>query len=401
MRLLRSIKGALVNLIQVPLYFGPASSRTVSVLGERQTHIRCLSGWGDRIATMVLTISADGTLVSPVVLIFKGKGKQVNAEELRAYALLPNTLILWQKKAWIDSEKEMEVMKRVIVPYAGQLQTEYGANTEVLLTEDRGPGHDHVCAKVHCLTSPISPRTVVEFAKKNKVFIAMTPSDTTWALQAIDDNVGKSFRSDVEVDLEENVLMTYDFVSNPKGTMTLSDKRIAVAQAAQRTFIKWQSSTERKALILKSAIRTGLRMEIDSNYDIIRPVRYAALFLPSISYRCSFPETFGLSILPAHPLSSFVKPYYPVVPLDPFVTATATGDAATATAMGTVASAIAETGRAVARATGTRASVSASSRGLASSATASVETSTHSAVHGVYSNCHFQSPSPIGRSSFN
>lgn len=126
----------------MPLFLGSASPKTISIVGERQTHVRSIVGWGDRIATMVLTVAGDGTLVSPVVLIYRGKGKQISQAEQDEYKKLPNIVILWQKKAWIDAEKEKEVMKHVIVHYAKSKQTKYGANTELLLTQDRGPGHD-------------------------------------------------------------------------------------------------------------------------------------------------------------------------------------------------------------------------------------------------------------------
>lgn len=114
----------------------------------------------------------------------------------------------------------------------------------------------------------------------------MTPSDTTWALQAIDDNIGKTFRADFEADLEANVLMEYDFASNPRGTMEVSKKRIATAQAVQRTYAGWASSQQRKELILLAATRTGMRMQVEANYHNIQPVRSGS-FLSPCSLHCN------------------------------------------------------------------------------------------------------------------
>lgn len=92
----------------MPLSFG-ASRRTVSVAGERATHVQTPHGWEDRIATLVITFSMDGQLVLPVVLIFKGTGKRVNPEEEAVYNSLPGIVVLWQKKAWIDRYMEKKV----------------------------------------------------------------------------------------------------------------------------------------------------------------------------------------------------------------------------------------------------------------------------------------------------
>ena len=84
---------------------GPAQSRDsasiISVRGERQTHVRSIQGWGDRIATMVLGVSASGKLLD-VVLIFKGQGTRLPPIETAAYSRLKNVHVIWQKKAWID-----------------------------------------------------------------------------------------------------------------------------------------------------------------------------------------------------------------------------------------------------------------------------------------------------------
>lgn len=91
---------------------------------------------------MVLGISADGTLLDPV-LIMKGKGTRVSDEEHDAFKKLPKVKILWQEKAWIDSARQLDVVKQMIAPYVKKVNAKLGYAAEFLLALDRGPGHDH------------------------------------------------------------------------------------------------------------------------------------------------------------------------------------------------------------------------------------------------------------------
>lgn len=95
---------------------------------------------------MIPFFAMTGLLVSPLVLIFKGQGQKVTAEELAAYAALPDILVLWQKKAWIDRYLEKTVMERQVRPYVLKKKKEYEEAGKVfpgfLLFQDRGPGHD-------------------------------------------------------------------------------------------------------------------------------------------------------------------------------------------------------------------------------------------------------------------
>jgi hypothetical protein len=113
---------------------------------------------------------------------------------------------------------------------------------------------------------------VVNAALQMAVYPALTPSDTTWALQPIDDTLGKTFRADVEAELEASVLMTYDWASNEKGTMPLSQKRIATARAIQATFQRWKEDTHRVAQIQGAVRRTGVAITA-SNFHTIVPNR--------------------------------------------------------------------------------------------------------------------------------
>lgn len=72
------------NKDEVPLRFGSVSP-CLDTTGTSNVHVRSLPGWGDRIATMVPVISAEGKIFSPLVLIFRGQGN-VSTQELNFYA---------------------------------------------------------------------------------------------------------------------------------------------------------------------------------------------------------------------------------------------------------------------------------------------------------------------------
>jgi hypothetical protein len=103
----------------------------------------------------------------------------------------------------------------------------------------------------------------------------LTPSDTTWALQAIDDTIGKAFRNDVLRELEDQVLMKYDWRSNEKGTLEVKEKRKVTAKTVQTVFDRWAASNERKKQIMAACLRTGLAITL-SNAEMVVPNRYKA-----------------------------------------------------------------------------------------------------------------------------
>lgn len=108
-------------------------------------------------------------------------------------------------------------------------------------------------------------------------YVALTPSDTTWALQLVDDNRGKSFRGEID-DLTDEFLLEFDFEKNPRGTMPATQKRILMANFVNQVARKWQNSEVERTNTIGAATRTGLRMETARNFEKIVPVRFARSF---------------------------------------------------------------------------------------------------------------------------
>ena len=63
----------IVNMDQTPVYFSMSSKQTSVVIGKKTIHI-CTSANDTKHVTVVVTITADGTLL-PFTLVFKGKPK--------------------------------------------------------------------------------------------------------------------------------------------------------------------------------------------------------------------------------------------------------------------------------------------------------------------------------------
>jgi hypothetical protein len=100
---------------EVPYRFGRVKS-IVSLVGERSTHVTFPPGWEARLATLFLLGNGLGEIVL-VVVIFQGKFFNDSAKrksELEKLRLkYPNIRVLFQKKAWMDSEVLLHILKTV------------------------------------------------------------------------------------------------------------------------------------------------------------------------------------------------------------------------------------------------------------------------------------------------
>lgn len=129
---------------------------------------------------------------------------------------------------------------------------------------------------------------------KLRVYPALTPSDTTWALQPIDDTIGKTFRADVEAELETTVLMGYNWEEHEKGTMSIFEKRIATSKAVQHIFDRWGQDHRRLEQIKAAALRTGLAIT-PATLDKVVPNRCRASSSFYLNFADSLPIMARLS----------------------------------------------------------------------------------------------------------
>jgi hypothetical protein len=113
-----------LNKDEVPGYFGDPSLSIISIRGESSTKVLMIEGWGDRICTLIIMLTPLG-LIKRIGLVFKGEGKRVAADETALYDSLPFIEVFWQKKAWVDSKVELEIVRRLLVPHAKQVKKSY------------------------------------------------------------------------------------------------------------------------------------------------------------------------------------------------------------------------------------------------------------------------------------
>lgn len=155
---------------------------------------------------------------------------------------------------------------------------------------------------------------VLALAQTKKFDVVFSPSETTWAIQLTDDGRGKALRNMI-MEKFDAFLENFDFAAT-KGSISASEKRKLTARFTQEAVAAFASSEHETENTIAAAWRTGGRMEIDSNFDKIKPNR--------------FPDDFGASILPGHPNHGRAKPYVPLfLGLSPVKTTTATPTPAT------------------------------------------------------------------------
>jgi hypothetical protein len=99
-----------INKDEVPMRLG-SSSKTIGSTTDRETHVRWLPGFGDRIATLIVEIDGTGYLLD-IVIIFKGKG--MRQEQYNNY---PGIKVFYQDKAWINVQQETKWWRDVFLPY--------------------------------------------------------------------------------------------------------------------------------------------------------------------------------------------------------------------------------------------------------------------------------------------
>ena len=130
-------------MFQVPGIFGDPNTKIVSITGEGATRMTVLSGWGDRICTLVVVAKPE-RLITPMVIIFKGLGN-IRPEETAFYERLPNIKVLFQTNAWVDGPTEVKIIRLMIKPEVDQLKAKYAAAGKVypgfLLVQDNFSAH--------------------------------------------------------------------------------------------------------------------------------------------------------------------------------------------------------------------------------------------------------------------
>jgi hypothetical protein len=136
---------------------------------------------------------------------------------------------------------------------------------------------------------------VLGLARKNSIDVVLSPGDTTWAIQLVDDGRGKAVRNRI-LEKFDALLETIDFEAT-KGKISTREKRTITARFVSEAAVAFKADAAELQNTIAAAFRTGGRMEVNANFDKIKPNR--------------FPVDFGPSILEGHPNFGRSKPYVP------------------------------------------------------------------------------------------
>ena len=105
------------NMDETPMYFDLVPGKTIDRVGVKSCVIRS-TGAEKRHITVVLTVTADGSMLPPMV-IFKGKRRlKLEAPE--------GVIVCVQAKAWMDEDLMAEYLQLIWQPYVKNVASELG-----------------------------------------------------------------------------------------------------------------------------------------------------------------------------------------------------------------------------------------------------------------------------------
>jgi hypothetical protein len=225
-----------INKDEVPCPLG-GSFRQVEETGSKACHVIRIAGHGDRIATVIVAVSASGKLL-PFMLIFKGKG--INVEK---YEDVVGVHVSYQPKAWIDGMGELNYHRQVLLPYAQSLRAKYGPRAEFLLQHDNVSAHHDLAAlvylKQHCNGLSLN-----------------SPPDATVYIQAVDDTLGHLMRADALAFMD-------DELDGKEGEVwSAQRKRALTVSSFAKVFHQWTTEDRKIKMIRAACVRTGLAMSV-------------------------------------------------------------------------------------------------------------------------------------------
>ncbi len=293
-----------LNKDEVPGYFGDPAMTTISHRGEGSTKVLIPEGWGDRICTLIVTLTPNA-LHKKVGIVFRGQGKRINKKEQEFYETLKNVEIFFQPKAWVDVNIELEVVRTILVPHAKAVKRDYESRglkfPGILDVEDNFSAHlnEYVLRSSHSFNLSHSLVSRVSEAKVKAGILPMfLAAKTTDASQHVDNNNGKMIKKDVSGHFQ-TYLQDFDWESNPKGKIALRDRRMLMAKIVNTVVETFDE--KHPHLVKNTARQCGMAMTIDgSDWSSLQPALYA-----SSSFTASFknlPSALGIHRASQSPL---------------------------------------------------------------------------------------------------
>jgi hypothetical protein len=225
---------------QIPLPFVFGGTRSKNPRGEQCRVAQPGDGLDKRQATLHLTTRAEGEQIVKPVLVFRGQGVRISAQEIVQYP--DNIKVVWQPKAWVDT-----TIFRDIIDDFGEstfaLREEFG---EVMLAMDR----------LGAQTCPENQQALDDL----NVYQVLTPANCTDVTAPIDHHVGAGIKARMRV-LYEHWVEGWERAGEPK--VSASERRLLLARWVS---VAWESlQTNAESLIRQSFVETGFLLARDGS----------------------------------------------------------------------------------------------------------------------------------------
>lgn len=220
----------IMNMDETPLPFELTSTHTYAPTGLNTISIKQIrSGWGKRQATAVIWISADGQIVS-IMLIFHGEGT-VKSKEQHLYE--PGIRVEFNDKAYNNTDLMLKQLNEDIAPRLD------GQSALIVLD----------CVAFH-KTEPVKQKIQAELAST----MGMVPPGCTPCCQPLDVSFNYPYKSHIADFIDE-----YEEQIDPSFThiWTTSERRVLLTKAVG--YAKRQMETEHGRDIIKRSFKaTGI-----------------------------------------------------------------------------------------------------------------------------------------------
>jgi len=205
---------AIFNVDQSPILLQPGSASTLEVRGTARVQIATRDAGDKRYCTLQLTVSPGARQVK-VMLIFRGQGKRISAQERAAWD--PRVHVEFQPNAWVDGDMVETYVKRVFKPFL----EEQGVGEALLFM-------DNLAAQ--------QTEDVRAMYTANGIVPFFFPPNVTDLLQPVDHHLAQQFKRRMADLLDERLLEDEAFANKwlgiEDGTMPAWEVRVQLTRLA-------------------------------------------------------------------------------------------------------------------------------------------------------------------------
>lgn len=234
--------GDIANMDQTPLPFVLDDGTTYDKKGSKE--VWAVSGSSDlekRQCTVQLTIFGDGVSRVRPTIIFRGKGKRINAEERKKWDR--RVKVYFQPNAWCDEN----VMKEWTSDEWGNLFSNpptAGSSGKILIADVQ------------------QTDAVKHLLHKKKTVLVNVPPGCTSRVQPLDVSVNKPFKNYVREEFEKH--LDDNLERYVEGKIGASERRVLTTKWVANA---WEKVTASKECVIRSFVKCGLTNNLDGTED--------------------------------------------------------------------------------------------------------------------------------------